>query len=165
LVIGSNLWFKFYSARWLGSEDVMQMSATERGVYISLMAAYHQYGPLPSNRLMLARLLQIDYRTIAKWLQKWANLVVSEQSSPVGYGRETLTDNKNVKLTLPKFNDFCELQNKPSHKKERIERKERKSEGQDLQPLSKDEERENAERVFKQLMESAEGRALAEVWK
>jgi len=150
LVTGSNLWFKFYSARWMGSEDVLGMSAADRGVYISLIAAYHQYGPLPANMLVLAKLLVIDRRTLAQFIQKWPDLALVEQELN--------------KIILPKCNRIIEGVFAASHKKERIERKERKSEGQDLQPLSKDEERKNAERVFKQLEETEAGAALAERW-
>ncbi len=151
MVVGNNLWFKFYSAKWLGSQDVLGMSATERGIYISLIVGYHTFGPLPADKWRLAKLLSLDYRSTVRWLQKYSELAVLSQ----------LRDS----YIIPKFNELADVQNQPAHKKERIERIERKSASQDLPPLSKDAERQNAERVFKQLEETEAGAALAERWK
>jgi uncharacterized protein YdaU (DUF1376 family) len=52
--MGENPWFKFYSSDWISG--VSGLSAAERGVYVSLLAAmYDRSGPIPRDDARLAR--------------------------------------------------------------------------------------------------------------
>lgn len=49
-------WFRFFASDWLGSPSVQMMSPAERGIYIQLLAAQWEFGPLPNDQRKLARL-------------------------------------------------------------------------------------------------------------
>jgi len=112
----NDYWFKFYAARWWSSKDVISMSLAERGVYITLITAYYIFPEISGDLQALTKLLQIDRRTLVKWLHKFTDLAK--------------VDPKSKKLLLPKCNQFMDLEmaNNQSdyieRKKERIERKE-----------------------------------------
>lgn len=95
-------WFPFYTAAWLGSTTVINMPMADRGIYITLMAACWQYGEIEWDENVLSKLLAIDRRTIAKWMQTYGNLTVSL--------REASGDSLEVsgKRVLPKLQDFAD---------------------------------------------------------
>ena len=100
------------------------MSASERGVYISLIVGYYEYGPLPANLHVLAKLLALNRRTLAQFVQKYTSSALVQH---VGH-----------KIALPKCNGIIEA---TSHVTQ-IERKNRenryiKKEEQGEQPQNK----------------------------
>jgi hypothetical protein len=109
---GSKQWFKFYSARWLSSATIQQMSAAERGVFINLIVAYDLFGPLPKDHEKLGKLVQTDARTVKKWLEKWRKLV---EDMPQARDNEA-ADSPHVcdKFVVRKFDVLQDLMQKTS---------------------------------------------------
>jgi hypothetical protein len=153
---GNDWWFQFYPLRWMGSEDVVHMSAAERGVYISLIAAYHALGPLTADLSKLAQILVIDRRTLARFMQKWGKLatvlpelnkIIIPKCNEIIEGVPLKKESKYIKSSkTANSDDFAQKQEGP----------------EELPPMTKEEEKQNAERVFDQLRETAEGRELAD---
>jgi uncharacterized protein YdaU (DUF1376 family) len=68
-------WFPFYATDWATSEDVMEMTMAERGVYITLLATQWRCdNELPADCKKLAIHCGTDSRTIANWMKKWGKL-------------------------------------------------------------------------------------------
>jgi uncharacterized protein YdaU (DUF1376 family) len=68
-------WFPFDVIDWLTSHDVLQMSAHDRGVYITILAAQWRDGSIPADHLQAAKVLGFDRRNVTNWLQRWSKLV------------------------------------------------------------------------------------------
>jgi hypothetical protein len=99
-------WFPFYAAAWLGSETVMKMTMTEAGIYINLMAICWQYGSIPWDKTLLSKHLNVDQRTIGRFMEKYKHLTSTfhEGSTKVP---STLHE-PSMKVTLPKVQEFSE---------------------------------------------------------
>lgn len=64
----SDPWFKFYASDWLAG--TMMLTAAERGIYISLIAAmYDAGGPIPNEPRRLARLTGASNSALKKAVQ------------------------------------------------------------------------------------------------
>lgn len=73
-------WFTFLPARWLGSNAVRKMNSSERGIYIMILANMWQYHSLPRDPWQLSKLLFTSYESTKKWLEKWSDLVATDES-------------------------------------------------------------------------------------
>lgn len=62
-------YFPFDVIDWLTSPDVTNMSAAERGIYITLLAVQWRDGHVPADAKLLAKTLGLDYRSVANWLR------------------------------------------------------------------------------------------------
>jgi len=138
-------WFPFYTAAWLGSDTVDDMSMTERGIYIMLMAMCWQNGDITWDKTALAKKLRIDQRTIGRFMDKYTNLTQSLQDisieSPQGFHRVSM------KVTLPKLQEFAETlaKNTPPENTEerRGDKKEKREEQKPSVPIVSVTEKKN----------------------
>jgi hypothetical protein len=99
-------WFPFYAAAWLGSDTVMKMTMTEAGIYINLMTLCWQYGSIPWDKTLLSKHLNVDQRTIGRFMEEYKHLTSTfhEGSKKVP---STLHE-PSMKVTLPKVQEFAE---------------------------------------------------------
>ena len=92
-------WFKFWSARWLGSATVRGMTLAEQGIFVRILCAQHIYRALPRDPWRLSKLLGIRYEAATRWLQKYSALVTdSKQSS----GEFVVPKMQELQVTLKK---------------------------------------------------------------
>ncbi len=99
-------WFPFYTAAWLGSDTVMKMTMTETGIYINLMAICWQYGSVSWDETLLSKQLNVDQRTIGRFIEKYKHLTSTfhECSKKV----PSTLHGPSMKVTLPKVQEFAE---------------------------------------------------------
>jgi hypothetical protein len=67
-------WFPFDVIDWLTSEDVLRMSAAERGIYITLLCVQWRDGYVHVSDVLAAKVSGLDRRSVAKWMQTWNHL-------------------------------------------------------------------------------------------
>ena len=67
-------WFKFDVIDWLTSPDVRNMTSSEEGLYIRLLAAQWRDGRLPSDLKMLANCVGREERLVRRWFSKYLHL-------------------------------------------------------------------------------------------
>ena len=73
--LGGYTWFPLDVIDWLTSPDVRDMTAAERGIYITILAVQWRDGHVPAEPKPLATALGLDHRSVANWLRKWDSLV------------------------------------------------------------------------------------------
>jgi hypothetical protein len=129
-------WFPFYTAAWLGSGTVINMSMGERGIYITLMALCWQHGDLPWDEKTLARLLVIDKRTVRAFMDKYVSLVEDSGDSPESPGEEPRIPGIPRNVVLPKLHDFAMTLAKNASDDNTEERREDKKEKREEQKPS-----------------------------
>ena len=115
----NNPWFPLYTAAWLGSDTVDNMTMTERGIYITLMTMCWQYGSIPWDKSKLAKKLRIDQRVCGRFIEKYSNLTQALHED-------------STEVTLPKVQEFSETLRKnggaPDTEEKRGDKKERREE-------------------------------------
>lgn len=67
-------WFPFDVRNWLTSQDVLEMTSSEEGLYIRMLAFQWMYDELPGDPRQLAKLLGRDPRQVTSFLKRWGNL-------------------------------------------------------------------------------------------
>src|ERR1700743_2836069 len=60
---------------WLTSPDVQNMTSSEEGLYIRLLAVQWRDGRLPSDLKMLAICVGREERLVRRWFSKYAQLL------------------------------------------------------------------------------------------
>lgn len=101
------IYFKFYFNDWLTSTTVRSMKASDKGIYIDLLAYIGRDSFIPENVGALSKLTGYDQRTLRKWLDAYGMCLV-----PVPNASSKLTNAKvwNLlvemgKLRAPKITD------------------------------------------------------------
>lgn len=67
-------WFPFDVRNWLTSQDVLEMTSSEEGLYIRMLAFQWMYDELPGDSRQLAKLLGRDQRQVKSFLRRWGGL-------------------------------------------------------------------------------------------
>ena len=67
-------WFPFDVVDWLTSDDILQMSAAERGVYITLLCMQWRDGFVPSRPQSVAKVSGFRPEMLRRWFSKWSHL-------------------------------------------------------------------------------------------
>jgi hypothetical protein len=67
-------WMPFDVIDWLTSPDVLNMTSSEEGLYIRLLAVQWRDGRLPSDPKMLAICVGREERLVRRWLSNYAHL-------------------------------------------------------------------------------------------
>jgi hypothetical protein len=67
-------WFPFDVRNWLTSQDVLEMTSSEEGLYIRMLAFQWMYDELPGDPRQLAKLLGRDQRQVTSFLKRWGGL-------------------------------------------------------------------------------------------
>ncbi|MGB8495445.1 MAG: hypothetical protein WCE53_13680 [Candidatus Acidiferrum sp.] len=75
-------WFPFDVVDWLTSEDVLRMTAAERGVYITLLCVQWRDGFVPSRPQIAAKVSGFRPEMLRRWLAKWPHLFPVSTSNP-----------------------------------------------------------------------------------
>jgi hypothetical protein len=61
---------------WKGNRDIQRMTVAEEGFFVRFLLKQWELGDLPADPWLLSRLLNTNYRTTDKWLQKYSHLTV-----------------------------------------------------------------------------------------
>ena len=64
-------WFPFDVVNWVTSRDILNMSSSEEGMYIRLLAFQWTYDSLPADPKQLGKLIGRDWRQVDGFLKKW----------------------------------------------------------------------------------------------
>jgi hypothetical protein len=72
-------WFKFWAARWLGSETVGGMTLPEQAIFVRVLCGQHVYRALPRDPWRLSKLLGIRYEATTRWLRKYSALTADAE--------------------------------------------------------------------------------------
>jgi hypothetical protein len=67
-------WFPFDVRNWVTSQDVLEMTSSEEGLYIRMLAFQWMYDELPGESRQLAKLLGRDQRQVTSFLKRWGSL-------------------------------------------------------------------------------------------
>jgi len=75
-------WFPLIVADWLDSDDVQQMTTSERGVYITLLVHQWMLGRLPAKVSVLEKVSGIERRILGRFLGKYRRTFVQVSGNP-----------------------------------------------------------------------------------
>lgn len=66
-------WFQFDAKNWVTSRDILNMTSSEEGLYIRMLAFQWMYDELPADPRQLAKLLGRDPRQVTGFMKKWGD--------------------------------------------------------------------------------------------
>ena len=83
-------YFPFDVVDWMTSEDVMAMTAAERGVYITLLCVQYRDGFVPSNPQSCSKVSGFRVEMVRRWFAKWSHLFPISDANPSHLRNEKL---------------------------------------------------------------------------
>lgn len=104
-------WFPFDVRNWLTSQDVLEMTSSEEGLYIRMLAFQWMYDELPGDPRQLAKLLGRDQRQVTSFLKRWGSSLFPEvpasrcnlQQNAADSGETRLNSENRRKVRNPKL--------------------------------------------------------------